>query len=152
MESKKNYYAPMHTAEHILNRTMMNIFNCQRSENCHVEQKKSKCDFILQSEPTQEQINIIEKSVNQIISQNLLISEEFLSYDEAAKLYKLRVDKAENPTIRIVSVGDFDKCPCIGQHVQNTSEIGIFKIISSDFNNNTFRIRFKLINTTENKD
>lgn len=33
---KKNYFAPMHTAEHILNKTM---FNCQRSENCHIEKK-----------------------------------------------------------------------------------------------------------------
>ncbi len=37
--SKKDYYAPMHTAEHILNGIMVKMFGCFRSENCHIEKK-----------------------------------------------------------------------------------------------------------------
>lgn len=33
--------APMHTAEHLLNRTMVNKFRCERSRNAHIERKKS---------------------------------------------------------------------------------------------------------------
>ena len=37
--------APMHTAEHILNQTMVRMFGCPRSKNAHIERKKSKCDY-----------------------------------------------------------------------------------------------------------
>ena len=33
----------------------------------------------------------------------------------------------------VVKVGDYDECLCIGRHVENTSEIGTFKIISHDY-------------------
>ncbi len=142
---KKDYYAPMHTAEHILNGIMVKLFGCPRSVNCHIERKKSKCDFILENEPTQEQISEIETNVNNIISQNLPVKHEIVSYDEAAAKYLVRVKKEDNPTIRITSIGDFDYCPCIGEHVTNTSEIGIFKITTTSYENNIFRLRYKLI-------
>lgn len=146
---KKQYYPPMHTAEHILNRTMVNMFGCERSTNCHIERKKSKCDFILDKQPTDEQIALIEKKVNEIIDKNLEISESFISYAEASKIYKVRVEEAENPIIRIISIGDYDHCPCIGEHVGYTSEIGKFKITSYSYNDNILRIRFKLIKTQD---
>ena len=82
-DHNKQEYPPMHTAEHLLNATMVKTFGCPRSRNAHIERKKSKCDY--------------------------------------------------------------DECLCIGQHVENTSEIGTFKIISHDFNDGIFRMRFKLV-------
>ncbi len=147
----KEYYAPMHTAEHILNQTMVRLFGCQRSENCHVEKKKSKCDFVLDRQPTEEEIKAVEDKVNQIIKQDLEVGDFVLSYDEAAEKYKIRVAKEENPTIRIVHVGDYDYCPCAGNHVERTSEIGEFKIISYQYENNILRIRFKVFPPEEAK-
>ena len=43
----KEEYPPMHTAEHILNGTMVRLFGCPRSRNAHIERKKSKCDYLL---------------------------------------------------------------------------------------------------------
>ena len=37
--------APMHTTEHIVNRTMVNLFGCERAVSAHIERKKSKLDF-----------------------------------------------------------------------------------------------------------
>lgn len=142
---KKNYYAPMHTAEHILNKTMVNMFNCERSENCHIEKKKSKCDFILNAEPSENQIIEIEKNVNNIISQNLKVTHKLMDFELANTQFKLRVTKNDNPQIRITSIGNFDDCPCIGEHVENTSEIGTFKISTTSFENNIFRIRYKIV-------
>jgi len=48
--------------------------------------------------------------------------------------------------IRVIKIGDYDACPCNGLHVSNTSEIGTFKIISTDFNEGVLRVRFKLLN------
>lgn len=39
--------APMHTAEHLLNGTMVKMIGCKRSRNAHIERKKSKCDYPL---------------------------------------------------------------------------------------------------------
>ena len=39
--------APMHTTEHIVNRTMVNLFGCERAVSAHIERKKSKLDFAL---------------------------------------------------------------------------------------------------------
>ena len=40
-EAKKDYHRPMHTAEHILNQTMVRMFGCGRSANAHIEKKAS---------------------------------------------------------------------------------------------------------------
>lgn len=135
----------MHTAEHILNGTMVKLFGCERSENCHIEKKKSKCDFILKEEPTKDEIIILEDKINEIINQNLPVTHKLIDFDSANEKFKLRVTKEENPQIRITSVGNYDDCPCIGEHVNNTSEIGTFKITTTSFENEIFRIRFKLI-------
>lgn len=144
-KAKKNYYAPMHTAEHILNATMVKTFGCERAENCHIERKKSKCDFILDSEPTENQILEIETKVNEIINQNLAVTHKLIDFDEADKKFNLKVGKEDNPKIRVTSIGDYDDCPCIGDHVKNTSEIGTFKITTTSFENNKLRLRYKLI-------
>ena len=51
-EHNKQEYPPMHTAEHILNQTMVRMFGCPRSKNAHIERKKSKCDYLLAEEPS----------------------------------------------------------------------------------------------------
>ncbi|MDR3112573.1 MAG: hypothetical protein LBU55_05380 [Elusimicrobiota bacterium] len=143
----KDYYKPMHTAEHLLNQTMIRMFGCGRSPNAHIEQKKSKCDYTLNEAPSPDKIAEIEKRVNEAIDSDLPVKAEFMSRQEAAKLFDLsRLPSAAGETLCIVSIGDYDVCPCIGEHVENTAEIGHFKIISSDFENRRLRIRFKLIN------
>ena len=77
-DHNKQEYPPMHTAEHLLNATMVKTFGCPRSRNAHIERKKSKCDYILSSCPTAEQIQSIEDRVNEVISQNLPVTVEFM--------------------------------------------------------------------------
>lgn len=142
----KEEYPPMHTAEHLLNATMVKTFGCPRSRNAHIEKKKSKCDYQLDSCPTDEQIQVIEDRVNEVIRQHLPVTTEFMTQDQAKEivdLSKLPDDASE--TLRIVRIGEYDACACIGLHVENTSEIGTFKIISHDYADGRLRIRFKLI-------
>ena len=144
-DHNKQEFPPMHTAEHILNQTMVRMFGCERSRNAHIERKKSKCDYTLPCEPTAEQIAEIENNVNKVIKQNLPISIEFVSRENVpadVDLSKLPADASE--TLRIVRVGNYDTCACIGTHVTNTSEIGTFKVISHSWENGTLRLRFKL--------
>lgn len=138
--------APAHTAEHILNATMVAMFGCPRSRNAHVERKKSKCDYILESEPSAEQVAAIESKVNEVISRNLDVSVEFMTRQHAADMVDLsKLPEDASETLRIVRVGDYDACACIGAHVGNTREIGMFKIISHSFENGVWRVRWKVI-------
>lgn len=144
-EHNKQEYPPMHTCEHIVNRTMVNIFGCGRAVSAHIERKKSKLDFALPKAPSVEDIENIEKTVNEIIARHLPVTTEFITQEEAVGRFDLkRLPDNASDTVRIVRVGDYDECLCIGQHVTNTSEIGTFRIISSDYKDGIFRIRFKL--------
>ncbi len=142
---KKNYDPRMHSAEHILNQTMDRMFQCGRCFNAHIELKKSKCDYRLERAPTADEIETVQSRVNRIIRSDLPIEEQLISKSEAISRFntqKLPDDVGDN--IRIVSIGDYDHCPCIGPHVKSTSEIGEFRITSTDYKNGVLRIRYKL--------
>lgn len=144
-EAKKQYACDMHTTEHILNQTMVRMFGCSRSVNAHIERKKSKCDYLLAESPTDAQVEEITRRVNEVIEQNLPVYEQLMSREEAASIVDLsKLPEDASETLRIIRVGDYDACACIGQHVDNTSEIGVFRIISHDFENGRWRMRFKL--------
>jgi misacylated tRNA(Ala) deacylase len=145
MENKKNYDPAMHTAEHILNGTMVQMFGTERAFSAHLEKKKSKCDYRINRALTEEELKTLESRVNEIIKKNYDIKEEFISRGDAEKQFNLsRLPEDAGETLRIIYVGDYDACPCSGPHVNNTSEIGSFRIISSDFNEGVLRVRFKL--------
>lgn len=135
-----------HSCEHILNETMVKMFGCPRSKNAHIERKKSKCDYLLDNEPTAEQVAAIEAKVNEEIAKNHDVTVEFMSRDEAGKIVDLsKLPEDASETLRIVRIGDYDVCACIGAHVSNTSEIGSFKIISHSFADGVWRLRWKII-------
>lgn len=138
--------APAHTAEHILNATMVKMFGCPRSGNAHVEKKKSKCDYILDAEPTAEQVAQIEAKVNEVIDERLDVTVEFVSREKAAEMVDLsKLPEDASQTLRIVRIGDYDACACIGAHVANTSEVGSFKIISHSYSEGVWRLRWKVV-------
>lgn len=142
----KQEYPPMHTAEHIVNRTMVNLFGCGRAVSAHIERKKSKLDFALPRPLSENEITEIEKKVNEVIAMNLPVTTGFITQEEAGRRFDLnRLPEDASDTVRIVNVGAYDACLCIGAHVENTSEIGTFKIISHDYREGILRIRFKLL-------
>ena len=145
-DHNKQEYPPMHTTEHVINRTMVNLFGCGRAISAHIERKKSKLDFALQTCPEEADIIRIENTVNEVLRRNLPVTMEFISQEEAIGRFDMkRLPEKASETVRIVKVGDYDECLCIGKHVKNTSEIGKFKIISHDYKDGIFRMRFKLI-------
>lgn len=144
-DHNKQEYPPMHTAEHILNQTMTRMFGCPRSRNTHIERKKSKCDYFINQMPTAEQVQEIENTVNEIINSNLKVSEDFVHINDAADLVDLsKLPNDVSEMLRIIRVGDYDVCACIGSHVERTSEIGEFEITTHTFENGRWRVRFKL--------
>lgn len=144
-EHNKTEYPPMHTAEHILNGTMVRMFGCARSLNAHIERKKSKCDYLLSEAPSEAQMAEVEQRVNDVIARNLPVTCHFMSREEAARHVDLsKLPEHVSDTLRIVRTGDYDACACIGLHVSNTSEIGRFRLLNWDYADGRLRVRFKL--------
>ena len=136
-EHNKQEYPPMHTCEHIINQTMIRL----------IERKKSKLDYRLEQQPTEEDVKRLEDAVNEVIGRHLAVTTEFITQEEARGRFDLkRLPDDASQTVRVVKVGDYDECLCIGTHVANTAEIGAFRIISHDWDDaeKRWRIRFKL--------
>lgn len=135
----------MHTCEHIVNGTMVRMFGCTRAVSAHIEKKKSKLDFLLPGEPSEAQIRELEERVNSVIGQGLPVTMKYISQDEARERFDMkRLPEDASETVRVVKIGDYDECLCIGSHVANTSEIGRFRIVSHEYSDGRLRIRFKL--------
>lgn len=142
----KSEYEPAHSCEHLLNATMVKMFGCPRSRNAHIERKKSKCDYILDAEPDAAQVAEIESRVNEAISREMDVTVEFMSREEAALIVDLsKLPEDASQTLRIVRIGDYDACACIGAHVNNTREIGEFRIISHSYADGVWRLRWKVV-------
>lgn len=135
----------MHTAEHILTRVMKDHFGATRNFEMHLSEKKSKCDYDVPGELSEEDIRKIEGLVNAEIEKGHPVKSEVIPLSEA-KGYDLWKVPEGATEIRIVRIGDFDATPCAGEHVANTAELGRFKIISySRKADGLLRIRFKLL-------
>lgn len=138
--------APAHSCEHLLNATMVKMFGCPRSKNAHIERKKSKCDYLLRAEPTADQVVEIESRVNEAIAREMDVTVEFMSREDAAAIVDLsKLPEDASQTLRIVRIGDYDACACIGAHVNNTREIGEFRIISHSYADGVWRLRWKVV-------
>jgi len=135
----------MHTAEHILNQTMVRLFSTGRCFSAHIEKKKSKCDYHFKRNLTAEEVTALEKQINDIIAANLMVTEEEMSLAEAGKKYDLGRLPEKSSAIRIIKIGGYDAVPCSGLHATSTGELGRFKIISTDYAEGVLRIRYKLI-------
>ena len=120
VKSNKDYNPEMHSAEHILNQTMVRMFNKGRSFSNHIEKKKSKCDYHFDRDLTEEEVETINKKVNEVIHQDLKVTEEYLKREEAVNTYKLsQLPDDAGDTIRIIKIGDYDACSCSGVHVSS---------------------------------
>ena len=141
-------FPPAHTAEHLLNQTMIRLFGCERSYNAHIERKKSKMSFHLDHKPSRQEEKQIEQEMNRLIDEDLPVTFEFATRDDLPEGISLdRLPDDASDTIRLVRIGDYDVCPCIGRHVRSTAQIGRFELLGTNWDDHerSFRVRFKII-------
>lgn len=140
----KKYVAPMHTAEHVLNAAMVREFGCGRCFSAHINPGKSKCDYHFERAMTDDEARRIEAAVNEQLVRGLDVTAEDVSLETARETFDLGRLPDGVETVRVVRIGDFDSCPCIGDHVANTHEVGSFRITTHSYSDGVLRIRFKL--------
>lgn len=127
---------------------MVRMFGTERSRNAHIERKKSKMTFVLQQKPSRKEEKAITDEMNRLIEEDLPVTYELVERNnlpENVTLERLPEDASEK--IRLVRIGNYDVCPCIGKHVRSTKQIGKFELLGTnwDEHSKSFRIRFKVI-------
>lgn len=108
----KEEFPPAHTAEHLLNQTMVRMFGCGRSLNAHIERKKSKMTFTVDHKPTRKEEQEIEREMNRLIAEDMPVTYEFVDRDHLPEdISTDRLPDDASDTLRLVRIGDYDVCP-----------------------------------------
>ena len=121
----------LHTATHLLNEALRVVLKnrdiVQRGSNITPERLRFDFNFDRPLEP--EEIDAIEKLVNEQIRKALPVVREEMTVDEAKTCGAQAVfDDKYGDTVSVYKVGNFSTEICGGPHVSNTSELGTFKI------------------------
>ena len=101
-DHNKEEFPPAHTAEHLLNQTMIRLFGCERSYNAHIERKKSKMSFYLDHKPSRQEEKDIERMMNELIDEDLPVTFEFVTRDNLPEEVSTdRLPEDASDTIRL---------------------------------------------------
>ena len=128
----------MHSAEHIFSGLVFKHFGFN-NVGFHLSDNSATMDY--DGKFTYEEALKLEKEANEIIIKGKTITAEYPSAEELAKL-TYRSKKELSGPVRIVTVEDTDICACCAPHVHNTSEIGIFKIVSFENYKSGVRVNY----------
>jgi alanyl-tRNA synthetase len=130
----RNLIRANHSSLHLLHAALHQVVGSHVNQaGSFVCKDYGRFDFTHYEKLSDSQIKEIERLVNEKISKKLKVVTELMSIDEAKKTGAVALfDEKYDDVVRVVSMGDFSKELCGGTHVANTSEVGIFKIVSEE--------------------
>lgn len=136
----------MHAADHLLAVALKKRYPNIRAKSFQLGEEKTRAVYE-SSQPLTEQImKEMEEEVNNYIKQNLEITDETISKQEAEKICDICLIPPSVKEVRIVKIGNISCEACIGEHIKNTSEMGKFKVLNiKKDGKNTYKINFTII-------
>lgn len=119
-----------HTATHLLLAALRKVLgNHVVQKGSNITSERLRLDFSHPEKMTKEEIKSVEDIVNQIIKEDLEVSCEEMSLEEAKLRGAMGVfEDRYGERVRVYSVGEFSKEVCGGPHVERTGQLGHFKI------------------------
>ncbi len=121
-----------HTATHLMHKALKEVLgNHANQAGSLVEAERLRFDFSHFSSVTSEELADIERRVNQEIWKGLDVEISYAAIDEAKAMGAMALfGEKYGDIVRVVKIGDYSIELCGGCHVDNTSRIGLFKIVS----------------------
>ncbi|TEU12747.1 alanine--tRNA ligase [Candidatus Bathyarchaeota archaeon] len=124
----------LHTATHLLNEALRRVLGkdiTQKGSN--ITQKRLRFDFNFDRKLTDQEIKDVEEIVNGKINEALPVKRIETTLDEAIRMGSQAVfEQKYGEKVSVYSIGDFSMELCSGPHVENTGELGRFKIIKEE--------------------
>lgn len=123
-----------HSATHLLQSALKSVLgNDIHQAGSYVGPDYLRFDFNYSDKLTPEQLSAIEEAVNQMIADGHAVTKEIMDLEDARKTGATALfDEKYGDQVRVVTMGDVSKEFCAGCHVDNTSEIGICKIVGEE--------------------
>jgi len=121
--------AKLHTATHLLNEALRRVLKTdihQRGSN--ITPERLRFDFNFDRKLTAEELKAVEDEVNKVIKAGLEVRKEEMPVDKALKVAHGEFGAKYPSKVSVYIIGDYSKEICMGPHVSNTSELGVFKI------------------------
>ncbi|MFH0876380.1 MAG: histidine--tRNA ligase [archaeon] len=125
--SNKPLAARMESAQHILHHILLHDYSAHQT-GMQISDNHIRLDVKCDNDLTKVSKDELEEKVNLIIKKNLPVDKKIYARKDAPKDIDISMIPASVKEVRIVSIGDFDIQPCGNAHVDNTSEIGTYKI------------------------
>lgn len=123
-----------HTATHLLNAALKQVLGSHvHQKGSNITEERMRFDFSHDSKMTPEQIKQTEDLVNKYIEMGLTVTKKEMSKEEAIKSGAecMFIDKYPD-IVTVYFIGDVSKELCGGPHVNNTNELGHFKITKEE--------------------
>jgi len=118
-----------HTATHLLQQALRDVLGEVEQKGSNITSERLRFDFSHNQKLTDEEKKKVEDLVNEKIGDALVVSCEEMSVDEARERGALGIfGEKYGEKVKVYSIGNFSKEICGGPHVENTSELGKFKI------------------------
>jgi alanyl-tRNA synthetase len=121
----------LHTATHLVNEALRRVVSKDiKQRGSNITPERLRFDFSFDRKLTSDEIAAVEKEVNRVIKEAMVVRREEMSVEEAKQVgAEMEFGAKYGTVVSVYFVGDYSKEFCGGPHVKNTAEIGQFRIV-----------------------